>query len=415
MKFFTLNSYKEATMKSSLNGRASAISRILLTLTLVLAFFAGDALAQCTGKKVYIKLPSGWPTDRIWVKSDNVSSITLTKEGDWYSFTFPNNSNFDQANKTFRFHKSNSENNDINRITSTSWDVPNVTDNWNCGTLPSESYIYEDLNNPGKTLRTTASPDAYFFYFLPPNDEEWILGRPHLFSQTGIVPLEYDEKCGWYKMVYFNKPVPDNDALIIIGNKYVKTNLYGQLGVQGMQEDPLNWQKGAPEFIHLKSQFGEVLGRKADGEPNPGSIYFLADEGAWHNGSGPIPEQKNRCEYSFAAYVYQRTSYSNTNGFSWYAGESDRAYGICKGLAKPVLENGKMVWNGDNCSPNSEWGNADNFHNAFKETANQNKQYCYNMPFTQRPGGLWEFDAFYLCKDGVTTDYNGTETSGCNG
>jgi fibro-slime domain-containing protein len=80
-----------------------------------------------------------------------------------------------------------------------------------------------------------------------------------------------------------------------------------------------------------------------------------------------------------------------------------------------------MQWaNRTNCAnpvtggePLSGWGNETNFENAFQEVPGKSKKYCYNMPFTRRPSGLWEFDANYLCKDGVTTDYNSTYNSGC--
>jgi fibro-slime domain-containing protein len=400
------------------------MKKFFLSLILALAFFAGNALAQCSGKTVYIKLPAEWGNSTyIWW--DGYSrQIFGVKNGEWTMFTLPTNLSNDNATKreiVFSDFDYLYNANGINYITVNAFgksnDLPNATlDKFICSQFgPDQTYIFEDPTTPGKTIVSFNPPDAYYFYFLPPKDDNWILGKPYFFYGTTAEPLELDpDKCGWYRMVYFNKPVPDDQSLIILGSNWPSADM---IGVMGMQEDPSEWINGMPTPIRLKTQFNRFLG-----ENTPGSMYFLADEGIWHNGSGVIPIEKERCTYSLAAFVYQRTLYSNTNGFSWYEAASDtREFGICKGLVQPTLgANGKMQWRGNNCT-NSYSGvsmggwTQNDFNNAFKETSGQNKLHCYDMPFTQRPGNLWEFDAFYLCKDGVTTDYNSTETTGCNG
>jgi fibro-slime domain-containing protein len=434
MKFFTLNSYKEATMKSSLNGRASAISRILLTLTLALAFFAGDALAQCGGKTVYIKLPAGWGSTTYIMWEGGYKQITGTKEGEWTKFTLPTGLSNDAANKSeiifLDYNNNNNQAAPISYITrraiGSANNVPNENaDKFTCSQFGDETYI-SDPTNSGVPNISNQPPNAYYFYFLPPNEEEWILGKPHLllFKSGGaqeIVPFEKDEKCGWYKMVYFNKPVPTERSIIINSSSFNELNLYGQLGAKGILEEPSEWSGGRPTPIQLKTLFDNVLG-----PDTPGSMYFLGEGDQWYKGDGtrksdgsPLPEQKSRCEYGFAAYIYYRTVQENTDGFSWYnqdAGAGTTAEGLCRGLVKETLgPDGKMQWNGNKC--NSDWKNETNFKNAFQVVANKSAMRCWDMPFQQRPNGLWEFDAYYLCKDDVANnaymDYNSGNGTGC--
>jgi fibro-slime domain-containing protein len=444
MKFFTLNSYKEATMKSSLNGRASAISRILLTLTLALAFFAGDALAQqCSGKTVYIRLPAGWGSTTYAMWEGNPKELgSGRKEGDWTVFTLPSFAN-DRDNKSeivfLDYNNNNNQQQPIyyitRRVFGSGSQVPTGnTDKFQCSDFgPDKTYIYTDLANPNSTttIINTNPPDAYYFYFLPPNDEAWILGKPYLFSPGSTPePLELDpDNCGWYRRIYFNTPVPDKEFTIILGSALPPKDA---VGLNGMGEDPSEWIAGAPVKFNLKTQFDKIL------RGGSGKMYFTADGEAgeyWLNGNSYVPKIENeRCSYKFAAYVYQRTSNTSRSdgvGFSWYCdpaassgsdcpNKDGNSFGLCKGLVKPKLTaDGKMEWAGRTSCTNTYTGvplsgwTEQYFNNAFKEITGESRRHCYNMPFTQRPGGLWEFDAFYLCKDGVSTDYGSTATTGC--
>jgi fibro-slime domain-containing protein len=275
-------------------------------------------------------------------------------------------------------------------------------------------------------LCASAGAQNYELYVLPPGDESWILGTPYL-KVVGKDPerLQMDTTCGWFKKVYpIGEQPPESDAWIWLGAK--KTE---QVGVKGMTEDPVNWPDENPTPFKLNELFDSLASNK---------IYFFANEGRWR-ATPPTPSEKatyeSRCSYKFAAIIYERSSYSNTDGFSWYgaslgSGTDTRTFGICKGVVKETLgEDGKMQFNGEDCknderyyaaNPNgSNWVNEENFKNAFKETPGQNVEKCWDMPFRKMPNGLWEFDAYYLCKDGVQnndpyTDPNSTTNRGCN-
>jgi fibro-slime domain-containing protein len=289
-------------------------------------------------------------------------------------------------------------------------------------------------------------------YVLPPDEENWLLGTPYLKVGDNTVAspqerLEMDpNNCGWFKKVYNSaSAIPATDAWIWLGSK--KSN--DRIGVMGLLgEDPeLDWKNGNPTPINLKQKFEELLEGATSGK-----IYFFANEGTWRV-TPPTPSEfeeteTDRCRYSFAAIIYERTV-GNGDGFSWYgakykdatgkevgsANGSDGPYGICKGIVKNTLgANGKMQFNGYNCdntgyaaNPHgSNWddGSKDmavaeaNFNNAFKKT-DKNETRCWDMPFQKRPSGLWEFDAYYLCPEGLPdnahTDYNSDNKTGCGG
>jgi fibro-slime domain-containing protein len=281
-----------------------------------------------------------------------------------------------------------------------------------------------------------AQRDTFALYILPPGDESWILGTPYLkVGEEEPERLQMFDSCGWFKKIYVNEPIPEDDAWIWLGAQKAD-----QVGVLGMKEDPTEYPDGAnPTPINLKQKFDAVLG-----QDTPGKLYFFANEGDWKANipANQITYEKARCEYNFAAIIYQRTA-GNSDGFSWYGGNyndtsgaartnDQRVFGICKCLVKETLdENGKMQFNGPYCKNaapyatntqhggNSIWKDEDTFNSAFRETEGKNQKKCWDMPFRKRPGGLWEFDAFYLCRDGLPnspyTDYNSTTTRGCGG
>jgi len=405
----------------------NSIKKIALTFSVLLALLAGDAFAQCTGKVVHIKLPSNWGfgTNAYMIWEGQWKTLTGNKVGEWTTFTIPTVSN-DAPNKNeIIFSDQNTYNNqtvNINTIThavySNSKDLIS-TNKFTCSDFgPNGTWIMEDPTTPGKTVTSTQPPNARYFYFYPPKEDDWILGTPYLkVDNAAAVAMEIEpDKCGWYKMVYFNKPAPSDSARILLGLKGTD-----KLGIKGVDEDPVDWGPNGPTPFNLKKMFDDKFG-----EDKPGSLYFVAQKGevdGWTT-TDPGMNDISRCRYSFAARIYFRGKTGSS--FTNYKDNNAASEGICRGYVKNTLDtsvggrlDGKMVWNGRPaaCATNyAGWLNETDFNNAFKSTPGQNTELCYDMPFErQKSSGLWEFDAFYMCPDGSTMDYSSTATTGCTG
>jgi len=244
-----------------------------------------------------------------------------------------------------------------------------------------------------------AQLQAYNFYFLPPAEDEWMLGTPYLvWKEAGrdtMVKLSVDSRCGWYRYT-FEGTIPDRNSWIWLnGNK--KSGPDDQIGDKGLDEDPVDWGDGRPTPFNLAERFGE-------GE---NTLFFASQKGleGW-TANDPNIIEKSRCEYKFAAMIYHTNDSANTS-FTLYGNRNQREVeGIVKGIAKPTLENGKIQFN---APQGTDWTEA-NFKKAFEDTPGTNVQRCFDMPFTRR-SDLWEFDALRLCPDG-TTDYSATNTCG---
>ncbi|MCL2260329.1 MAG: fibro-slime domain-containing protein [Fibromonadales bacterium] len=370
----------------------------LALILFAVALFAGNASAQCVGKKVYIKLPAGWPTNEIWVKSDQVTSLPLTQEGAWYTFTFSDNHNFGSG-KNVRFHRSNSEGSDILKITPSGWDRPNIQDNWSCNTLPAVSYIYESLTTPGITVRSTDPPNAKFFYFLPPSDPKWTVGEPYLVWFDGVSinkeRLTFDTRCGWYKKMWADGNAPSGPAWI-----FLNADGDDRIGLYGMDEEPQEWVGGVPTPFNLMEQFQQVIGGSSD-------LFFIPANGSPMWGTTD-QGREGVCSYNFAAIIYDTDASKNSSFF--LASASSASIGIVKGIPQHTLipdAQGvpKMAWG--NPSGAADGWTQQNFLDAFRSIPGKNVKRCYDMPFKRNSDGLWEFNSNKLCANGVM-DLDGT-------
>jgi fibro-slime domain-containing protein len=257
-------------------------------------------------------------------------------------------------------------------------------------------YLTEDGPGTGKTYFSKTPPNAYYFYFLPPKTKSWLEGIPYIVEGGGTRrPMSIDpDRCGWYRAVYWNEELP---TLMVIG-----------LGPTLQESASVG--SGA---INLKERFA-TLGKN--------HIFYTTGDNRWHSEDPDIIEAE-RCNYSFAAFIYYRTVDENTDGFSWYSSSDMSPFGICKGIVKETLDaKGKIQFNSAACananSNASGWVNADNFNNAFRVNPGKSEMRCWNMPFQKTLDGLWQFDANYLCRDGLPDntylDYNSTATTGCS-
>jgi len=411
--------------------------KLALTFS-VLAVLAGSAAAQLCGggKRVHFQVPDDW-TSPFYYRIDNTHAVNVTIPADrWVTFNITE-PNYIDANKGFLITRTASESNEAIIVSRTGYNVPAGQGGFNPGQAndpPSatrkgffcpdfdggpELYISRDPTNPTRTIFGPNPPNARYFYFLPPDDREWILNAPFLWDGNTTKRMEVaPDHCGWYRLVYFNETPPNVEALIIQSIKDTHPASYNKVGLRGMDEDPVDWVDGIPTPFNLDSIFRAMF------PANTGirNLYFVADwrgyglTGPWHIIDPGIDERK-RCSYSFAAMIYH-TGCGANQSFSFYQGQAagcsggpgdgKNSEGICKGYARPQLgPDGKMQWAGQpSCGTPVGWRNEEDFRKAFDPNSTSNVARCYDMPFQQRAGGLWEFDALYLCADG-TVDYSG--------
>ena len=261
------------------------------------------------------------------------------------------------------------------------------------------------------------------FYFLPPNEPEWIKKTPYIFCTDAGETLRMSldpTTCGWYKV-----DIPDKymacDVVIWQGaikkiSDIVNDVTTDRIGVNGLDEDPTEWDEDwhMPTFIRFEEKFQL-------GDP----VYFDAKNG-WTLIMPPEdPKQKNRCSYNMAAIIYDKHK-SRLESFNY--DNTGSGNGIKKGIAKPMLvkdANGipKMEFN----RSKNGWDGGEFNNIAFKCTKGKNAMVCYDMPFARDNTGLWTFDSDQLCVDGtvdlkrpyppggIKTTPNSTQKCGTNG
>ena len=258
-----------------------------------------------------------------------------------------------------------------------------------------------------------AQGSSYNFYFLPPGDPEWTLGTPYLVYRDDDaikkVKFSVDTACGWYRIRFDNSAAIPNAPISLI---WLNEQGNDQIGLYGLEEDPMDWSNGMPTPFNLRTQFDAVEGR---------NLYFIPDNGrsgGWVTSRGT---REGVCTYNFAAIIYDTDSLANTSFFARYVGNNGNNgnNGVFRNiplstLAKDAQGVPKMQWGG-------KTGNAvrtgaagwteQNFKDAFKDTPGKNVVRCYDMPFKRNNAGLWEFNSNKLCNDD-SMDLNGTCANG---
>jgi fibro-slime domain-containing protein len=423
---------------STLNGGTmnpfkipNSLMKAFMLVILALVAFASDAAAQssnngCRGKTVYLQLPEGWGTSVYMLWEGQRTSLTTRREGDWTVVTLPSSIPNDGPNKAeiiFTNMNSDYNANGISYITSTAIGNsanPPSTNKFTCSQFGDNgTYIMPDPTNPSRTRLSTEPPDAYYFYFYPPNEDKWKVGTPYLLlynSSNGEITAKrlqvVADKCGWYRYIFFNEPLPDGNpqfAFVSLGPN-MGMDLIGNLGV----DDP--WEDLMPEPINLKAHFDRLvtnpLVREVFYVPSNGSAGWTRDD--------PGVSTPDRCYYEMAAIIYDtdQSIYNNKNdkadlngpfkcGIYQTCGEGS---GISRGIVNNTLNNErKMTYRGAGNSPalagvtfqgaNDGWS-ASTLTEAFTSTPGKNVQRCYNMPFARNKQGLWEFDSDRLCMNG---------------
>ncbi|MCL2282534.1 MAG: fibro-slime domain-containing protein [Fibromonadales bacterium] len=383
--------------------------KILALTFFALALFAVNAAAQCGGKQVYIQLPqTEWSKTAINIYSaydGSLTSLIATVQNEWSVFAFPSGWPNDRSEKSFSFSmKASNIDSENNWIASNGYNVsglrPMTAQSFTCELFGSSNvlYIYPNPKNPSQTIAGTQPPNAYNFYFLPPNDPEWTTGSPFLvWVENGIVKKEkfsHDSRCGWLKKTWFNATPPNGVTLI-----WLNDPPNDQLGLLGLEEDPANWISGNPTPFNLLEQFNNVVG-------GPGDLFFIPSGGApiwskYDQGKSGI------CSYNFAAIIYDTDKSVNLsfseNEDDIGAGRDTWGYwtsGIIKGMVKPTLNPNTRKIECQNCarggsvtSSQGYFTSQQDFNNAFDPTSSTNVVLCYDMPFSRTSKGLWEFDS----------------------
>ncbi|MCL1967447.1 MAG: hypothetical protein FWF67_06155, partial [Fibromonadales bacterium] len=292
------------------------LAKLPAAFILLLVLFH-NSFAQCGGKTVYIELPAGWGSTTYILFTGQFKAITGTKENNWTEFTLPNLGAYDEPGGPGLIFSdySNYVNYDggINYITKNTIGKAETLNSgsaneFSCSQFgDAGTFIYADPNNPGKTIISLDPPNAKTFYLLPPGTKDYIEGIPYIMNVGSVTkePMKTDpDGCGWYKRLYFNEPVPDS---IVVG-----------LGPS--LRSPVTGKK-----IALASKFREL---------GSNTIYYQADANRWLTTRAGIPEEYNRCKYTFAAHIYFKGQTGNS--FSQYP--NGDAEGICRGYVQNTLD-----------------------------------------------------------------------------
>jgi fibro-slime domain-containing protein len=401
-KFSKFNPNKETKMKGSLK-------KFALTFFMLAALAVNSYALQCSGT-LYVKLPSGWPTSLYLIGGGNFVSIAGTPEsGGWTKFNITTSLG-GEYQTVFMLGQRNNNNEysqpviGRNVFNGSSVNTEGDAGSFTCAQLNAANnntlYISENPTSEGRTVVSDAPPNAKYFYFLPPKEENWIIGTPYYkYGNNKPIPMLPDDKCGWFKLVYFSENPPDEDGWIWLGSELKADE--DQIGVQGVNEDMVDWVGGKPTPFNLFAQFGPSEGEK--------HLSFKADDGTWNPDA---PKQadidESRCSYNFAAMIYD-TDRSQNPSFTLMTEDvgtgsdqySQWTSGIIQGMVKKDLNPSTKKIECDNCvkgngTPLSSMGyflKKEDFDNAFDPESNTNVVVCYDMPFSRTDDGLWEFDS----------------------
>ncbi len=363
---------------------------------LILAMLAVDAAAFQCNVTVHVKLPPTWNNFYINVDGTFYAVTSSSKSGDWTTFSM--SSYGSQYSDKFFISTSNSDwyANSIGKL---GWDQKidqgtNGSGSFTCADARGGSDIYISQNPayPNRTVVSSTPPDARYFYFLPPREENWIIGTPYYAYQDGnkitTVKMVPDDNCGWYKLIYFSDPPPDADGWIYLGPD------------PKSEQDKIGLEDGTP--FNLFNKFG---GENATGEIH---LSFKADDGTWVTQQPkPTDADNDRCSYAFAAVIYDTDKSLNpsftSNTDNVGAGSDLYSYwgsGIQKGMVKQDLNPATKKIECDKCSKGGTVASSgglfvkdQDFNNAFDPNSSTNEVICYDMPFSRTLDGLWEFDS----------------------
>jgi fibro-slime domain-containing protein len=446
------------------------MNKLLILLTLVL-LLAENAVAACD-IKLHVRAPGGADWSYFYVvfgtgtseaspaTEDRIASGAVADAATgagWYVADL-NGLNADTPNQGFLIIRSNNGQSKIGG----DYNVTTATNFLACpaGAAGEDWYLSEDPANPGRsilsTTPTSSDPDpggsssssgpggssnsstVRTFYFLPPNDPEWISATPYFWLDVPGQPQQPQRmsidatRCGWYKAEFAAGNIPSGDAYILRASSDFTGRSTYRIGLLGLTEDPADWSSnGFPTPFDFSKQFSEIS--SPAGSRN---LFFVSEKGTWSATDPMINEKERRCSYNFAAIIYDtdrevNCSFNPNNGTTNWAGS-----GFKKGIVQPTLDaNRKLQFNASAATDTCSWANESsntncrytnkasaprnciagwnqqNFSRAWNATDTTNVVRCYDMPFQRSSAGLWEFNSNKLCRNGNVMDLNGNCSS----
>jgi len=251
---------------------------------------------------------------------------------------------------------------------------------------------YLGYTDPG-TDGSCVSSQGSRFYFMVPEDADWISSTPMVSTdggETGVAMRPATNMCGWFYMEWARGSVPPEEVII-----YSSANPDKKIGFQGLQD-------GEPLAIPIKDFF-MYWGNK---------IFFIPDDSFWPDDGENLgwystdPGVDGVCGFTLAAVIYD-TDQSLNPLFST-DGENG-GFGACTGVRHGIVKqdlgtDNKPIFNDGNANAILCAGNDTLFRTLFNYTEDVNEVQCYDMPFRHYGSDpRWGFDSDSADFDG----YNG--------
>ncbi len=236
---------------------------------------------------------------------------------------------------------------------------------------------------------------AVTFYFLPPDNDQWVAGNSYLYDgdkKTEPELMQIHTRCGWFKKEFASiSDVPDS-ILIFLGSK--GKDVLGQNGIRAVHPDSVDKPGYPPAYIPLRSKFG-----------TSSSLYYYQNLASGENdfvfGNSNPPdlgeEKAGRCSYKMAAFIYDTDGSVNPSFSGTYVQLSTANSSIRRKIVAPTLDPTTKKPTFIATPGQSNWRSKESFDAAFTPEGVLNGKVsniprCYDMPFG-RSGTNWEFDS----------------------
>lgn len=367
----------------------------------VAGLFTGADAMLCSGT-VSVQKPAGWTEMYVVVDGTFIQVPETALSNGWYTFEIAGYGG--QYAKDFLFASAsngwNSPAITTKTYNSSTWDQ---TAKFTCTDITTSTtgtlYISEDLNAVGTTYYGANPPNAKYFYFLSPDEADWMSSTPILSAdggRTGTVMTPDPSRCGWFYTVWFNSDPPDSAVVFRDDDTTDVLNLHGSA-------------------IHLKDSLN--VNSKVYFVPEDDSLYALD------------PGVEGTCSYNLAALLYDTDSklhggftcdaYPNVASNGCYDATAKYAFpgnggsntvpciGVTRNMVQSTLGSDKKpVYNSaSGCLVSDEA-----FKAMFDTSYQTSFRHCRDIAFSRSSDGLWEYDS-YNSTYGAFTPLNDLEDS----